>query len=93
MLYTKLTDCSCGESYVGQTQRHLSTQLKDNNPDGCKHRSTDVTKHLMENNGHYIDFESVMVLSQASNWHKLLIKDTRYMQQQQPQLMLTITFI
>jgi len=40
----------------------------------------------MENNDHYIDFENVTVLSQASNWRKLLIKETLYMQQKQPQL-------
>jgi len=60
-------DCSCGESYIGQTQRKLATRLNDHNPDRCKYQSTDVTKHLMKNNGHYIDFENVTVLSQASN--------------------------
>jgi len=78
-------DCSCGE--LGQTQRNLATRLNDHNQDGCKYQSTDVTNHLMETNDHYIDFENVTVLFQASNWRKLLIKETLYyMQQKQPQL-------
>jgi len=44
----------------------------------CKYQSTDVTKHLMETIGHHIYFKNVAVLTQASNWRKLLIKDTLY---------------
>jgi len=81
---------SCGEFYIGQTQRNLATRLNDHNPDRCKYQSTDVTKHPMENNGHYIDFENVTELFQASNWRKLLIKETLYIcNKNNPNLILT----
>jgi len=43
----------------------------------------------MENNGHYIEFENVTVLSQASYWRKLLIKETLMCNKSNPNLMLT----
>ena len=39
-------NCSCGEFYVGQTQRNLITRLNDHNPAISTSNDTDVTKHL-----------------------------------------------
>ena len=39
---------------------------------------TDVTKHLRQNSDHNIDFNDPIVLSHASNWRKLLIKETLF---------------
>ena len=79
-------DCSCGEFYIGQTLRNLITLLNDHNPAISTSIDTNVTKHLWQNLDHHIDFNNPVVLSHASNWHKLLIKETVLTQEKQPQL-------
>ena len=79
-------NCSCGEFYIGQTQRNLITRLNDHNPAISTSNDTDVTKHLWQNPDHHIDFNYPIVLSNASNWRKLLIKETLPIQNKQPQL-------
>ena len=79
-------NCSCGEFYIGQTQRNLITRLNDHNPAISTSNDTDVTKHLWQNPDHHIDFNNPIVLSHASNWRKLLIKETLLIQEKQPQL-------
>ena len=62
--------------YIGQTQRNLITRLNDHNPAISTSNDTDVTKHLWQNPDHHIDFNNPIALSHASNWRKLLIKET-----------------
>ena len=59
-------NCSCGEFYIGQTQRKLITRLNDHNPAISTSNDTDVTKHLWQNPDHHIDFNNPIVLSHAS---------------------------
>ena len=38
--------CSCGHSYIGQTQRNFKIRLNEHNPKKLNHQATDVVKHL-----------------------------------------------
>ena len=78
-------NCSCGNFYIGQTQRNLATRLNDHNI-ATTYSSTDVTKHLKQNPDHHIDFDNPIVLTQAKHWRKLLIKETLLIQEKQPSL-------
>ena len=79
-------NCSCGEFYIGQTQRNLITRLNDHNPAISTSNYSNVTEHLWQNPNHHIDFNNPIVLFHASNWRKLLIKETLLIQEKQPQL-------
>ena len=79
-------NCSCGEFYIGHTQRNLITRLNDHNPAISTSSDTDVTKHLWQNLDHHINYNNPIVLSHASNWCKLLIKKTLRIQEKQLQL-------
>lgn len=56
-------NCSCGKSYVGQTERNLITRLQEH----CKitGKLTTVGEHLYKNCTHKIDFENVEILGQT----------------------------
>ena len=43
------SNCSCGESYIGQIKRNLTSRLKEHHPGYKIGTQTDVTKHLLEN--------------------------------------------
>jgi len=70
--------CSCGSVYIGQTRRNLKSRMEEHNLNTKFSYKTDVTKHLIENPGHIIDFSQHEVLATASNLRKLLIKETIY---------------
>ena len=78
-------NCSCGDTYIGQTKRNLINRLNEHNPKFSK-QETDVTKHLIENSNHKINTNSVKILSYANNWRKLLIKETLFIQKLEPNL-------
>ena len=78
--------CSCGSKYIGQTRRNLITRLKEHNSNCSPNQETDVTKHLIENSNHNINFNNVKILAQSNNWRKLLIKETLLIQYHSPNL-------
>ena len=78
-------NCSCGDTYIGQTKRNLINRLNEHIPKFSK-QETDVTKHLIENSNHKINANSVKILSYANNWRKLLIKETLFIQKLEPNL-------
>ena len=53
---------------------------------GLYKTDTDVSKHLIENLDHRIDFNNVNILAHSNNWRKLLIKETLLIQNQKPSL-------
>ena len=69
--------CSCGHSYIGQTQRNLKFRLDEHNALKSNRQATEVVKHLYTYPGHFMDFKMVS----AFNYRELLIKrdtsDTR----------------
>jgi len=76
--------CSCGHSYIGQTQINLKFHLDDeHNPVKSKHQTTDVVKHSYTYPGHFMHFKNPEVLASACNYRKLLIKETLLIQEQQ----------
>ena len=81
----KLT-CSCGSVYIGQTRRNLQSQLHEHNPATSPNQHSDVTKHLLENPNHMIDFNDPEVLCSAHHTKELLIKETLLIQQYQPDI-------
>ena len=62
------------------------TRLEEHDP--ITFGKSDVTDHLRENPDHTIDFHNphIGLLAQETNWRKLRIKETLYIQKLQPQL-------
>ena len=71
----KLT-CSCGSIYICQTRRNLQSRLHEHNPAAIPNQQLDLTKHLLENPNHIIDFNDPEFLCSAYNTKELLIKAT-----------------
>ena len=82
--------CSCGNSYIGQTQRNLKFRLDEHNPLKSNRQATDVVKHLYTYPDHFMDFKNPEILASAFNYRELLIKETLLIQEQQPEIMWTI---
>jgi len=78
--------CSCGNSYIGQTQRNLKFRLEEHNPLKSNHQNTDVVKHLYSHPDHFVDFKNPEILASAFNHRELLIKETLLIQEQQPEI-------
>ena len=81
----KLT-CSCDSVYIGQTRRNLQSRLHEHTPATSSNQHSDVTKHLLENPNHIIDFNDPEALCSAHNTKELLIKETLLIQQYQPDI-------
>ena len=84
MVYT--LKCSCGHSYIGQTQRNLKIRLDEHNPKKSNHQTTDVVKHLYTYPDHFMGFKNLEILASAFNDRELLIKETLLIQEQQPEI-------
>ena len=67
--------CNCGDSYIGQTKRNLEFRIKEHKS-GPSRNDRDVSKHLIKNPEHRIDFNNVNILAHSDNWSKLLIQET-----------------
>lgn len=79
-------NCSCGSIYIGQTRRNLHTRLNEHNTGTKLNQQSDVTKHLLENSSHKIDFENPDILCSSYNPKELLIKETLLIQQYEPDI-------
>ena len=79
-------NCSCGGGYIGQTKRNLTSRLKERHPGSKTGTQTDVTKHLLENPSHVINFNEPEILTTANHPRELLIKETLLIQQQLPSI-------
>ena len=79
-------NCSCGGSYIGQTKRNLTSRLKEHHLGNKTGTQTDVTKHLLENLSHVINFNEPEILTTANHPRELLIKETLLIQQQLPSI-------
>ena len=60
--------------------------MEEHNPKAKFSYKTDITKHLLDNLEHTIDFEHSEVLASASNLKELLIKETILVQQHRPDI-------
>jgi len=78
--------CSCGNSYIGQTQRNLKFQLEEHNPLKSIHQNTDVVKYLYSHPDHFVDLKNPEILASAFYHRELLIKETLLIQEQQPEI-------
>jgi len=85
----KLT-CSCNSVNVGQTQHNLQSRLDEHNPATNSNRQSDVTKHLLENPTHYINFNEPEILCSAYNAKELCVKETLLIHQLQPDINIDI---
>jgi len=57
--------------YVGQTRRNLQSRLDEHNPASNSNQQSDVTKHLLENPTHYINFNELGILCSTYNAKEL----------------------
>ena len=64
-------------------------RLKEHHPGNKTGTQTDVTKHLLENPSHVINFNEPEILTTANHPRELLIKETLLIQQQLLPPMLT----
>ena len=77
----KLT-CSCGASYIGQTQRNLINRIEEHRTS----RSSSVCRHLQANPDHRVDFHNPEVIGSDNNWRRLQILESLLIQEHKPQL-------
>ena len=71
-----LTGCNdCDKKYVGQTKRLLNSRRREHEDNIKKDESLHniVTKHLLENCEHSIDWENFKILHKESHWKKICI--------------------
>jgi len=76
----KLT-CSCGASYIGQTQRNLINRIEEH-PTSL---SSSVCRHLQANPDHRVDFHNPEVVG-SDNWRRLQILESSLIQEHKPEL-------
>ena len=77
----KLT-CSCGASYIGQTQRNLINRIEE-------HRtslSSSVCRHLQTNPDNRVDFHNPEVIGSDNNGRRLQILESLLIQEYKPEL-------
>ena len=78
-------NCSCGQSYIGQTHRNLTTRIQEHVPNGKQNQESHVAKHLVCNPNHKINFDSPEILGHSNNHKKLRIKEALLIQKIQSQ--------
>ena len=69
----KLT-CSCGASYIGQTQRNLINRIEENRTS----LSSSVCRHSQANQDHRVDFHYPEVTGSDKNWRRLQSLDLHW---------------
>ena len=73
-------NCSCGQSYIGQTRRNLITIINDDKPHTKSTQESDVAKYLILNLNHSIEFNSPEIIERSSSNRKLRTKETLLIQ-------------
>jgi len=76
--------CSCGNSYIGQTERNLKFRLEEHNPLKSNYRNTHVVKHLYSHPDYFVDFKNPEILASAFNHREF--KETLLIQEQHPEI-------
>ena len=79
-------NCSCAQSYIGQTKRNLKIGINDHMPKNSTNNETGVSQHLKNNPDHTMNFHSPEILAHSNNIRKLRFKETLLIQKLQPQL-------
>ena len=64
-------NCSCLQSYIGQTRRNLVTRIQDHVLNGKPNQESDVAKHLVHNSNHQINFDSLEIPGHSNSRRKL----------------------
>ena len=78
----KLT-CSCVSVYIEQTRRNLRARLDDHNIAANSNQQFDLTKHLLDNPKHFINFKKPKYLCSTYKFKELLLKETLLIHQLQ----------
>ena len=80
---------TCGEAYIGKTERILSLRVKEHNkvfnkPDPKS--ETACHTHRIEHPDHIIDANDIEIIDRANTGFKLTIKEMMHISQEKPQL-------
>jgi len=81
----KLT-CSCGASYIGQTQRNLINRIEEHRTSP----SSSVCRHLQANSDHRVNFHNPEVIGSDNNWRRLQILESLLIQEHKPEVNVNI---
>ena len=79
-------DCECGDYYIGETSRPLTTRVKEHKAD-CKHARFErsaIAEHAWQD-GHSIDWENVQVVDVAEDTQMRLVKEAVHIRMGAPQ--------
>lgn len=74
--------CSCGDEYIGKTERILRIRLQEHR----KQQESSCFQHVASNPGHRIDYDNVKVLASAENDSVLRIKERLFIIDRDPVL-------
>ena len=75
-------NCSCGSFYIGQTRRNLIKRLEEHQTSP----TSEVNNHLQANSTHTVDFNNPQILSYSQDKYKLLILESLYIQELNPDI-------
>lgn len=78
-------NCSCGLSYVGQTERNIYLRMEEHSKTQGSGLSA-VGHHLADNPDHTVDFQNPEILGHSTNIYKRLVKEALFIQQHNPEL-------
>ena len=73
---------TCGDEYIGKTERILAYRLKEHKESS----SSACNKHLVKFPTHEIDFEDVKILDSAENDWKLRVKELLHILERKPEM-------
>ena len=73
---------SCGSAYIGQTRRNLFSRIKKH----ATSENSEVSKHLLQNPTHRVDFNIRTILGSENGTAGLLILESLFIQEQTPDL-------
>ena len=76
---------TCGKKYIGKTERILYYRIKEHRSESKSNKSA-CREHILDNEGHEIDFDGIEVLDSADNGTKLAAKELLHILRHKPEL-------
>ena len=66
--------CECGKVYIGETERNISTRLKECRTHGRRGEKSSIVKHSHIKD-HQIDWQGAQLITPINSWHTRRIRE------------------
>ena len=74
---------TCGQTYIGKTERILAQRIKEHNNPNSK---SAIQSHKIKYPDHIIDARNIEIIDRADSDYKLGMKEMMHISKQQPEL-------